>query len=233
MGFRNPTLALRCPGPAPLPLPRPMSTRKRLRPRPPGSAVPEGLLCVSVQVDAHSCPRHLVRRGRNTPWLGIRREGCLPRTSSVSDSSQKPPVRGGPAPTPGGLVNRLSEFMGELAVTPSPSAGQGSPPRLFWGCPPPSRQGGRLSFLLRPSPVATLGVPPLEGLGPDRRWTAAGKPGDAVRRLRFGGDRPASHCPGSTSRGHPVCPIVPGSICHWRPDPQPISDQQTRLVSAS
>lgn len=167
MGFRNPTLALRCPGPAPLPLPRPMSTRKCLRPRPPGSAVPEGLLCVSVQVDAHSCPRHLVRRGRNTPWLGIRREGCLPRTSSVSDSSQKPPVRGGPAPTPGGLVNRLSEFMGELAVTPSPSAGQGSPPRLFWGCPPPSRQGGRLSFLLRPSPVATLGVPPLEGLGPE------------------------------------------------------------------
>lgn len=142
MGFRNPTLALRCPGPAPLPLPRPMSTRKRLRPRPPGSAVPEGLLCVSVQVDAHSCPRHLVRRGRNTPWLGIRHEGCLPRTSSVSDSSQKPPVRGGPAPTPGGLVNRLSEFMGELAVTPSPSAGQGSPPRLFWGCPPPSPAGG-------------------------------------------------------------------------------------------
>lgn len=62
----------------------------------------------------------------------------------MSDSSQKPLVRGGPgpAPTPGGLVNRLSEFMGELAVTPSPSAGQGSPPRLFWGCPPPSPAGG-------------------------------------------------------------------------------------------
>lgn len=55
-----------------------------------------------VHVNAHSCPHHLVRRNRNTAWLGIRREGCLPRTPSVSDSSQKPPVGGGPAPTPGG-----------------------------------------------------------------------------------------------------------------------------------
>lgn len=183
MGFRNPTLALRCPGPAPLPLPRPMSTRKCLRPRPPGSAVPEGLLCVSVQVDAHSCPRHLVRRGRNTPWLGIRREGCLPRTSSVSDSSQKPLVRGGPgpAPTPGGLVNRLSEFMGELAVTPSPSAGQGSPPRLFWGCPPPSLAGGPA---LVSAQAVTSGNPRCPALGGAR--TGDGQPPASLGMLSGG-----------------------------------------------
>lgn len=158
-----------------------MSTRKCLRPRPPGSAVPEGLLCVSVQVDAHSCPRHLVRRGRNTPWLGIRREGCLPRTSSVSDSSQKPPVRGGPAPTPGGLVNRLSEFMGELAVTPSPSAGQGSPPRLFWGCPPPSPAGGPA---LVSAQAVTSGNPRRPALGGAR--TGDGQPPASLGMLSGG-----------------------------------------------
>lgn len=49
---------------------------------------------------------------------------------------------------------------------------------------------------------------------------------------------PASHCPGSVRLSHPSlgwgpsCPVFPGSMCHWRPDPQPISDQQTGLISA-
>lgn len=31
--------------------------------------------------------------------------------------------------------------------------------------------------------------------------------------------------------GRPGCPIGPGSICPWRPGPQPISDLQTGLIS--
>lgn len=162
-----------------------------------------------------------------------------PRTRRAAPQTRPVPTRTVPAPLPpaaarsqpagsppppaGGLVNRLTEFMGALAVTPSPS--QGSPPRRLR-----SLQGGRfrphgLALLsapavtpARPPPVPFTEPQPVTeaadlgaGKAARHRHLGAGSPGCAGRpaprgpRSATGPPRPGG---GLLSR-HPGVPVSP------------------------
>lgn len=182
-------------------------------PPPPGPCIPGGS---RVQVSP-STPG--VRAPERTRWEHHRHAaaGHLPRRPFARDvgRSASAPARAparsrlaGPCPHPaGGLVNRLNEFMGELAVTPSPSAGQAATvTAIILGRSLPS-VGGWRSVLLgghaRPaSPAPTRPSCALGGAPAVTEVDRPGEAGEAPRHLPLGVSSPGS-------AGHQL-PTAPG-----------------------
>lgn len=114
-------------------------------------------------------------------------------------------------------------------------------------------QEGSLLFLVQQScPAAALPgpcmIPTSHALGGapacGGRCATPGQPWKAARPLDGSGQPwicrapllPTPWCrvtrpPKPWAGGRPGCPVVPGSVCHWRPEPQPISDHKTGLIS--